>query len=76
MNFMDEVADHLTLLALTENLDRGVALFERHFPWIQQSRDPYDQFQILLAAWLLFDVLSAHKTEKVLVKLPESFGSP
>ena len=73
MNFMDEVADHLIFLVLTENLDRAVALFERHFSWIEQSRDLYDHFRFLLAAWLLFDVLSEQADDQVRVKLGESF---
>lgn len=73
MNFMDELADHLIFLVVTENLDKAVTIFERHFPWLEQSRDLYDHFQFLLAAWLLFDVLSAQTSEKVGVRLGKSF---
>lgn len=73
MSFMDEVADHLTFLVLTENSARAVALFERHFPWLEQSRDLYDNFRFLLAGWLLFDVLSVREDKRVRLKLAESF---
>ena len=72
-SFMDDVADHLVFLVLTENLTRAATLFERHFPWLEQSRDLYHHFCFLLAGWLLFDVLSAQADEKVRLKLGKFF---
>lgn len=73
MSFMNEVADHLIFLVLTENLARAVTLFERHFPWLEQRRDLYHHFRFLLAGWLLFDVLSAQADKKVRLKLETFF---
>jgi hypothetical protein len=73
INFMDEVADHLIFLVLTENLDRAVTLFGRHFPWLEQGRDLYDHFRFLLAGWLLFDVRSAQTDERVQLRLGKFF---
>ncbi len=73
IGFMDDVADHLIFLVLTENLTRGLTLFERHFSWLEQRRDLYHQFRFLLAGWLLFDVLSARGNEKVRLKLGQFF---
>ena len=72
-SFMDDVADHLVFLVLTENLARATKLFERHFPWLNQSRDLYHHFCFLLAGWLLFDVLSSQGDEKVRLKLGRFF---
>jgi hypothetical protein len=73
MTFMEEVADHLIFLVLTENLDRAVTVFERHFSWLEQSRNLYDHFHFLLAGWLLFEVLSARTDKKVRLKLGKFF---
>ena len=73
MSFMDEVADHLIFLVLTENLARALTLFERHVPWLEQSRDLYHHFRFLLAGWLLFDVLSAQTDKRVRLKLGKFF---
>ena len=70
---MDDVADHLVFLVLTENLARATKLFERHFLWLEQSRDLYHHFCCLLAGWLLFDALSAEADEKVQLKLGRFF---
>jgi hypothetical protein len=70
---LDRLADHLIFMALTENFERGVKLFEKHYQWSEQNRNLADRFRFFRAAWFLFDVLADRGTKTVELRLPDSF---
>ena len=72
-SFLDKVSDHLIFLALTENFDRAVALFEKHYPWTEINRDVYYHFRFFRAAWLLFEMLAESQEVSPGLNLPRSF---
>ncbi len=71
--FLDRVADHLLFLALTENLDRANEVFEKHYPWTEQSHNMASRFRFFRAAWFLFSVMLDRGKDQIALKLPKSF---
>lgn len=55
---LDNVSDHLICLTLTENFNRSIALFERHYSWTETTRELSSHFRFFRAASLLFELLS------------------
>lgn len=56
--YLDKLADHLILLALTENFKEAIALFEKYFHWSETSKDVLHRFRFFRAARLLFEMLT------------------
>lgn len=64
-SFLDKVADHLIFLALTENFERAVEIFEKHYPSMEKTRDSFFRFRFALASWLLFEMIGEHRDESI-----------
>ena len=75
-SFVDHVSKHLVFLTLTENFERASALFEKHYPWIENNWDSFDLFHFFRASWFLFDVLAERGRESLRLSLPGSFSLP
>jgi len=71
-SFVDNVADHLIFLALTENFSNAIHLVEKHYLWTETNRDVLSRFRFFRAAWLLFEML-AEREGSVNLNLPKSF---
>jgi hypothetical protein len=72
-SFLDRASDHLLFLTLTENFARAGGLVEKHYPWIEKSRNAFSHFRFFRAAWLLFEMLEERSRERVRLNLPRSF---
>ncbi|HYP02369.1 MAG TPA: hypothetical protein VER76_19420 [Pyrinomonadaceae bacterium] len=55
--YISSIADHLTFLAVTENFDRAVRIFEKHLTDAAALADLASKFDYYLAAWFLLDTL-------------------
>lgn len=69
--YLDRVAQHLTYLAITGELDRGLRVFEKHVGWIKQTRNLYHHFLFYVAAWLLFEAHVKAGQGKIKMQRPE-----
>jgi len=72
-DFLSEVAEHLTFLALTANLDRGVMLLEKHLSWALETMALSRRFDFALAARLLTMRLEEAGRASVKLRLPKEF---
>jgi hypothetical protein len=72
-DFLAEVAEHLTFLALTGNLDRGVTLLEKHLSWALETMALSRRFDFALAARLLTLRLEEAGRESLKLRLPKEF---
>ncbi len=72
-SYLDRVADHLIFLVLTENFDRAMELFEKHYPWAENNYDCFSCFHFFRAAWFLFELAGAQSMDSVNLNLPRSF---
>ncbi|MBU8894381.1 hypothetical protein DRW03_31430 [Corallococcus sp. H22C18031201] len=71
--FLATVGEHLEFLGLTDNLERGLALFERHLGWALEHASRRDRFTFYTAAgFLLGRVVSAGRATATL-RLPRDF---
>src|SRR5436190_16513403 len=70
--FLDRVAQHLIFLAVTRQLETGLALFKKHVGWLAQTRNLHDHFLFHRAAWLLFDAQAERSAEPLRINLPRS----
>ncbi len=69
-------APHLTFLALTDNLPRGLKLLETHIPWPRSgvASDREDRFDFCLSvSYLMARVASARKGKPIALRLPKEF---
>jgi hypothetical protein len=71
--FLQEVADHLTFLVLTDNLAKGAALLARHLPWALATSELARRFAFGLAARLLVGRLREAGRRRLTLRLPASF---
>jgi hypothetical protein len=72
-DFFAESSQHLQFLALTDNLAKGMKLFETHLPWALDTFDLLDRFQFSLSSSFLFQRLGESGKDTVRLRLPESF---
>ncbi|HEX8068997.1 MAG TPA: hypothetical protein VF546_03535 [Pyrinomonadaceae bacterium] len=72
-DWVDEYADHMLFLALTDNLDRAVALFARHLRFALKAVNQKDKFLFLRAAWFLCARLAAKGRATLKLRLPRAF---
>jgi hypothetical protein len=72
-DFLSEVAEHLTFLALTGNLDRGVTLLEKHLTWALETMALSRRFDFALAARLLTMRLEEAGRSSLKLRLPKEF---
>ena len=70
-NFLDNVGDHLTFLALTDNLSQGVKLFEHHLEWALESQDLFCRWRFYLAAHFFVSRLAESGQSSVKLRLPK-----
>jgi hypothetical protein len=73
--FLDRIPDHIILLALTENFQRGTQLVEKHYAWTEINKDLLGRFRFFRAASLLFEMWAEANdhSSTIKVNLPESF---
>lgn len=75
-SFVDRIAEHLVFLALTENLERGLHLLEKHYSWTECNRDLVAHFAFFRAACLLLETVaetSAETSPQLQLRLPPTF---
>ncbi|HEY7315188.1 MAG TPA: hypothetical protein VH643_37935 [Gemmataceae bacterium] len=70
--FIDESADHLTFLSLTDNLPRAVKLFEKHLEWALDAKDLYWRWKFYLAAQFLMSRIAANGQTSLKLRLPKA----
>ncbi len=68
-----QTGKHIQFLALTDNLAKGVKLFESHLPWALETNDPSDRFGFVLRTKILFDRLRASGKDTIRLRLPQAF---
>jgi hypothetical protein len=71
--FLDEVAEHITFLTLTDNLAQAVKLFEQHLQWALDTKDLHGRWKFYLAAHFLFGRLVETGQTDLILRLPLSF---
>jgi hypothetical protein len=72
-DFLATVGEHIEFLALTDNLSRGLALFEKHLGWALDHASWRDRFTFHAASGLLLSRLLAEGREAVSLRLPKAF---
>jgi hypothetical protein len=75
-SFLDRLADHTILLALTGNFGRGIQLLEKHYGWTETNKDALSRFRFFRAAFLfcrLFVDSKGGAGQSMRMNLPESF---
>lgn len=72
-SFLYSATHHLEFLALTDNLAKGLKLFEAHFPWALETFDLSDRFRFSLTSSFLFQRLGESGKGWVRLRLPRSF---
>jgi hypothetical protein len=70
--YVSSVADHLAFLAVTENFDRAVRIFEKHLADASTLADLASKFDYDVAAWLLLDELREVGRETLKLRLPRT----
>jgi len=70
--YISSVGDHITFLAVTENFDRAVRIFEKHLADAASLADLDSKFDYYLASWFLLDQLRALPRETLKLRLPPS----
>ncbi|XXF79441.1 hypothetical protein P2318_06725 [Myxococcaceae bacterium GXIMD 01537] len=71
--FLATVGEHLEFLALTGNVDRGLALLERHLGWALGHASHRDRFTFHAAALTLLLLAVREGRERVSLNLPRTF---
>ncbi|MFL5355416.1 hypothetical protein [Archangium sp.] len=71
--FLATVGEHLELLTLTANVERGLKLFERHVGWALEHASHRDRFTFHSAALSLLERALAEGHERVELSLPRTF---
>jgi hypothetical protein len=72
-HFLNAVGEHLSFLALTDNLAEAVALFERHVAWSLDSPSLHDRYEFYLATRFLTDRLAQAGRLNQPVRVPRTF---
>jgi hypothetical protein len=72
-DFVEQAGMHLRFLVLSDNLARGVAVFEKHLGWALELMEMRNHFEFLLAARLLLDRLAETGQATLALRLPRSF---
>jgi len=72
-DFLPTVGEHIEFLALTNNLARGLTLFEKHLVWGLTHASYRDRFTFHAAASFLLSRLVAEGRETVSLRLPREF---
>jgi len=73
-DFLATVGEHLEFLALTDNLSRGLTLFEKHLGWAMDHASWRDRFSFHAAASFLLSRLVAEGRDTVSLQLPKAFA--
>jgi hypothetical protein len=68
--YVSSIADHLVFLAVTENFDRAVGIFEKHLADAFSLADLASQFDYYEASWFLLDALCERGRETLKLRLP------
>lgn len=69
--YISSVGDHITFLAVTENFDRAVRIFEKHLADASALADLDSKFDYYLASWFLLDTLRERRVRAILkLRLP------
>jgi hypothetical protein len=69
--YLDIVGEHIEFLALTDNLDRALALFERHLPWWPRTHEVLDRFWFGLCSRCLFHRLRDTGRKRIRFRVPK-----
>jgi tetratricopeptide (TPR) repeat protein len=72
-DFLATVGEHIEFLALTDNLSRGLTLFEKHLGWALDHASWRDRFTFHMAASFLLSRLVAQGHHTVSLRLPKAF---
>lgn len=72
-DFLATVGEHIEFLALTDNLARGLTLFEKHVAWALNHASYRDRFTFHAASAFLLSRLMAQGRETVSLRLPKAF---
>jgi hypothetical protein len=70
--FLEEIADHLTFLVLTDNLLQALRLFEKHLEWALDTEEQYRRWKFYLAAYLLMACLAENDQASLRLRLPKT----
>ena len=70
--YVSSIGDHLTFLAVTENFDRAVRIFEKHLADAYALADLASKFDYYEASWFLLDTLSESGRETLTLRLPRA----
>lgn len=71
--YVARFANHISLLALTGNFARALALFERHLPDALESVDDDSHFSFFRACRLLMEELASRGRDSLRLRLPAVF---
>ncbi len=72
-DFLAAVGEHLEFLALTDNLSRGLELFEKHLGWALDHASWRDRFTFYTAAEFLLSRVVSGGRDTVSLRLPKAF---
>jgi hypothetical protein len=72
-DFLCEIAEHLTFLAVTDNLAKALKLLEKHLGWALAALELLQKFDFLNAGRFLLGRLTAASKESVRLRLPREF---
>jgi hypothetical protein len=72
-SYLYDAAEHIEFLALTDNLAKGVKLFEAHLTWALETFDLFDRFKLSIASKFLFERLLASGKKTAKLRLPATF---
>lgn len=71
-NFLAQIGDHLLFLALTDNLLRGIHLFEKHVSWALEVNDQRERWLFFLGARFLLSRVVESGTTSLKLRLPKA----
>jgi hypothetical protein len=71
-NYLAQIGDHLLFLALTENLSRGIHLFEKHVSWALEVNDQRERWLFFLGARFLLSRVVENGTTSLKLRLPKA----
>ena len=70
---LEPASEHLLFLAITENLDKGAKLFEKHLIYALEAANLDDRFRFYLASQFLMERLIEAGNDSLKVRLPKTF---
>jgi hypothetical protein len=73
--YLEEVSDHLRLLALTDNLDRALTVFEKHLGWALEAVNMRERLYFLRMGRFLLERLQAAGKTTINARLPKALSS-